>query len=101
MMVKYLLSNFSWDMVEGDVHVVKNDLTREEFEELRCDAIPIVGHPGIARIIGVPYHSEFITLEEGDTALIVGTDGGKLPYSAKCLPGHLSLKFKQVSIEAI
>lgn len=41
---------------------------------------------------------KYIQLREGDVALVVGTDGGKLPYNATGLPEGLSLTFEKVEI---
>ncbi|WP_458456183.1 hypothetical protein [Methanobrevibacter sp.] len=98
-MVKYLLSNFSLDMVDSkhykpDVEVI----SEEEFNNLKEGAIPVMGNPAFARLFNVPCIKSYIKLQKGDVALVVGTDGGKLDYHATSLPDNLSLKYKKVEI---
>lgn len=99
-MVKYLLSNFSTNMVPEPRYIAEHtELTEDEFNELRVDAVAVVGNPAFARILKVPRCKKFITLKEGDVALVVGTDGGKLDYNATSLPAGLSLTFEKVEIK--
>lgn len=101
-MVKYLLSNFSTNMVqEPHYNAVHTELSEEEFNELKVDAVAVIRNPAFARILQVPMCRRYITLREGDVALVVGTEGGKLPYNAKGLPAGLSLTYEKVEIEAI
>lgn len=99
-MVKYLLSNFSTNMVpETRYTTVHQELTEDEFNELKTDAVAVISHPAFARLLHVPRVKKYITLKPGDKALVVGTDGGKLPYHATCLPKGLSLTYELVKIE--
>ena len=101
-MVKYLLSNFSTNMVAEPHYIAfHKELTEDEFNELKADAVAIVSNPAFAHLLKVPRCKKYFTLKAGDIALIVGTDGGKLPYNAKCLPDGVSLTFEKVEIEAI
>ncbi len=98
-MVKYLLSNFSLDMVdEKDYTPLVKEISEEEFNNLKSDAIAVVKHPAFARLLHVPMCKQFIQLQKGDMALVVGTDGGKLDYNARFLPEGLSLKYRKVEI---
>ena len=99
-MVKYLLSNWSSNMVTEPKYTAEHtELTEDEFNELRVDAVAVVGNPAFARLLQVPRCKKFITLKEGDIALVVGTDGGKLPYNATSLPEGLSLTYEKVEIQ--
>jgi len=98
-MAKYLLSNFSLDMVDEPGYSPKiHEISKEEFDSLKSDAIAVVKHPGFARLLKVPMCKKFIRLHKGDIALVVGTVGGKLDYNAHSLPDHLSLKYRKVEI---
>lgn len=98
-MVKYLLSNFSTNMVAEPKYTAKHtELTEEKFNELKSDAVAVIRHPGFARLLQVPTCKKYIQLREGDVALVLGTDGGKLPYNATFLPEGLSLTFEKVEI---
>lgn len=102
-MVKYLLSHWSPNMVAEPRYTAKHtELTEDEFNEQKVDAVAVIRNPAFARILQVPVCSKYLTLKEGDVALVVGTDGGKLPYHAKGLPAGLSLTYEKVEIvEAI
>lgn len=98
-MTKYLLSNFSLNMVDSDHY--KPDIrciSEEEFLEEKQDAIPIMGNPAFARMFKVPCMKTYIQLQPGDVALVVGTTGGKLDIHAKTLPEGLSFNYKRVEI---
>ena len=101
-MVKYLLSNFSTNMVDESRYLAEHtELSEEEFMELKSDAVAIIRNPAFARLLNVPRCPKFITLKEGDMALVVGTTGGKLPYTARGLPEGVSLTYEKVEIKAI
>ena len=98
-MAKYLLNSWSWNMARPKkVLVSKEEVTRDEFDRQKDDAISCMGHPGLARVLNVPYNTEYIKLNVGDEALVVSTENGKLPYNALELPAGLSLKFDHVKI---
>ena len=98
-MVKYLLSNFSTNMVAESEYIAEHtELTEEEFEEEKVDAVAVIRNPAFARLLQVPLCKRFIQLKEDDVALVVGTDGGKLPYNAKALPDGVSLTFEKVTV---
>ncbi len=101
-MVKYLLSNFTSSMVdETRFNAVHTELTEEEFNELKVDAVAVIRNPAFARLLHVPMCRRYIQLKKGDIALVVGTEGGKLNYHARSLPEGLSLTYEKVEIEAI
>ena len=99
-MVKYLLSNFSTNMVAESEYIAEHtELTEEEFEEEKVDAVAVIRNPAFARLLQVPLCKRFIQLKKDDVALVVGTDGGKLRYDAKSLPPELSLTFEKIEIK--
>ncbi|MBO6274814.1 MAG: hypothetical protein J6M91_04630 [Methanobrevibacter sp.] len=98
-MVNYLLSNFSTDMIaESNCSANISEISEEEFNKDKQEAVAIIRHPAFARILHVPMCKKFIQLYKGDTAIIIGTDGGKLDYNARELPSDLSLKYRKVEI---
>ncbi|WP_458406017.1 hypothetical protein [Methanobrevibacter sp.] len=101
-MVKYLLSSFSSNMVaEPQYNAEHTELTEDEFNEQRVGAVAVIRNPAFARLLHVPVCKKFIQMREGDVALVVGTDGGKLKYNASCLPPELSLTFEKVEIKGV
>ncbi len=100
-MVKtYLLSSFSSSMVaEPNYSAEHTELTEDEFNELKTEAVAVIRNPAFARLLRVPVCRKYIQLREGDIALVVGTDGGKLRYDAKSLPPELSLTFEKIEIK--
>lgn len=98
-MVKYLLSNFSWDMVDESEFVPKvMDISEDEFNVLKEDAVAVIRNPAFARLLHVPLCKQFIQMQKGDVALVIGTKGGKLDYNARSLPDGLSLRYRKVEI---
>lgn len=54
-MVKYLLSNFSTNMVAEPMYTAEHtELTEEEFNELKSDAVAVIRNPAFARLLQVP-----------------------------------------------
>ena len=104
-MVKYLLSNFSSNMVDKTIRKKyishHTELTEKEFNELKAGAVAVVRNPAFARLLNVPFCRTFIQLQDKDTVIVVGTNGGKLDYHATSLPPELSLTFEKVTIEAV
>lgn len=101
-MATYLLSSFSTNMVDESEYFAKHtELTPDKFEELKVEAVAVIRNPAFARILKVPLCKKFITLKEGDVALVVGTSGGKLPYNAKSLPKGLELTYEKVEITKV
>ncbi len=98
-MVKYLLSNFSFDMIAEKEYIPKvTEISENEFNHLKNGAVAVIRNPAFARLLNVPLCKKFIQMKEGDIALIVGTDGGKLNYHANSLPEGISLKYTKVEI---
>ena len=51
-MVKYLLSNFSTNMVAEPHYIAfHKELTEDEFNELKADAVAIVSNPSFAHLL--------------------------------------------------
>lgn len=99
-MVKYLLSNFSSNMVAESNYVSDHtELSPKEFEEEKVGAVAVIRNPAFARLLQVPVCRRFIQIKKDDVALVVGTDGGKLPYNAKSLPEGVSLTFEKVIVK--
>lgn len=101
--MKYLLHGWGWGMPEPESGVmVYHTLTPEEFQIQRLGAVSCIGNPAMARLLNAPFNPQYIDLKVGDTAIIVYTDGGKLPYNATSLPEGVNLMYKCVKIlEAI
>lgn len=98
-MTKFLLNAWSWSMARPKSMLVsKHELSEDEFSIQKEDAISCIGHPGLARLLDVPYNAEHIKLNVGDIALIVTTVNGKLDYNALELPEDIDLRFDCVKI---
>lgn len=101
-MVKYLLSSFSPGMVESKHYQPDiKEISEEEFEMEKQDAICVISNPAFARIFKVPMCRKYIKLQPGDVALVLSTDGGKLPGNASCLPEGLSWKYTRITIPEV
>ena len=75
------------------------ELSEDEFNQEKVDAICIINHPGYARLLQVPRVNKYLDLQVGDELLVVGTRGGKLPYWAKRLPTGVSLRYRKMLIK--
>ena len=101
-MAFYLLNGWGWTMPQPKKGTIRyEDLSAKEFTEKleKGECISCIGNPALARILKIPYNPSWINLKDGDTAVVVNIQGGKLPFSAKELPLDVSLKFTKVEIE--
>lgn len=98
-MTKYLLSGWGWGMPQPESGVmVYHTLSEEEFNIQRIGAVSCIGNPAVARILNAPLNNSHISLKTGDTAIVIYTEGGKLPYNATILPEGLKFGYKCVKI---
>ena len=98
-MVKYLLHGWGWGMPQPQSGVmVYHTLSEEEFNIQRVGAESHIGNQAVARLLHAPFNPNHIELNVGDTALVVYTEGGKLPYNATSLPDGITFAYKCVKI---
>lgn len=98
-MTCYTLSGWGWSMPQPESGVmVYHTLTEEEFNIQRIGAVSCIGNPSAARILKAPFNPQHIQLKVGDVALVVYTEGGKLPYNATSLPEGVTFGFKCIKI---
>lgn len=98
-MVKYLLHGWGWGMPQPQSGVmVYHTLSEEEFNIQRVGAESHIGNQAVARLLRAPFNPNHIELNVGDIALVVYTEGGKLPYNATSLPKGVTFAYKYVKI---
>lgn len=61
-------------------------------------AYSIVGHEDTAKILGVLFNRETITMKEGDELYIAELNGGRLPEGATELPEGFSFQYSKITI---
>lgn len=95
--MKYLGNAFSLQMVTVFPAQI-NVQEVPETEALSADNLSVVGHPGTARVLGVPFNRASIRLEKGDVLYVAQLVGGRLPEGATELPDGFTFKFLKVTI---
>ena len=90
---------------EGNVSLVKTDITPEEAKELlKGEFQSAVGHADIARILSgmvgveIPMNRINVALNQGDILVIGAYIGPRLPEGATSLPEGATIKLMKVSL---
>ena len=99
-MGKFILNGWGWGMPQPKKGSIEyEDLTKEQFQEEIKDATSCIGNPALARVLKLPYCPGYINLEEGDIAIVIRMNGGRLPAYARTVPEDIDLKFTKVEIK--
>jgi len=65
------------------------------------NAKSIIGHPDLAKVIGVKYNRESIKLNFGDEALVAQYNGPRLKEGCQVLPKDAKIVYFKVIIEEV
>lgn len=102
-MRKYIANAFSLQMLPNmEVNTCGKieyaTISENDFKEFAKDAKSIVGHEDTARVLGVEFNRESVTLEKGDVLLVAQLVGGRLPEGATTLPENCHFKYMSIKI---
>jgi hypothetical protein len=95
----YISNAFSLQMLNGDAMVSVQEISEDEFDEVKSTAKSVVGHEDTANVLGVEFNRESITLNKGDVLYVAQIIGGRLPEGATELPDGFRFKFLKVAIQ--
>lgn len=95
----YISNAFSLQMLNGDAMVSVNEITEDDFNNIKNIAKSVVGHEDTANVLGVEFNRESITLNKGDILYVAQIVGGRLPEGATTLPDGFKFKFLKVAIQ--
>ena len=101
--MKYLVNALSINMVDIEVRDNRfqfdcDPISEEEFEEIKLDYESYIGHPDVAKILGVKYNREPVVFGLGDEGLLAQYFGKRLPEGATRLPDGVIIKFYKVKL---
>lgn len=104
-MRKFVGNAFSLQMLPSiavnECGKIEYDIVSENvFKEFAKGAKSIVGHEDTARVLGVEFNRESVTLEKGDVLLVAQLVGGRLPEGATTLPENCHFKYFSIRIYA-
>lgn len=100
----YLGNAFSLQMLDDEGSYVWLKLEVEEVGKSSIDlaieegAYSCIGHQDLAKIVGVPFNRESITLKREDILFVVQVVGGRLAEGTTELPKGVSLKYFKVRV---
>lgn len=97
---EYVASAFSFQMLENilDFGIDGTEISKKEFDKIKFNTYSIIGHEDTARVLGVPFNRESITLKKGDVLYVAQLQGGRLPEGATELPEGFSFKYIRVEV---
>ena len=92
--MNYISNAFSLQMViPSNYYLLVEEVTKLPEEGISC-----IGHADTARVLGLPYNRQPITLEFGDTLYVAQLVGGRLPEGCKTLPAGYTFRFYRIKI---
>ena len=86
-----ILNAFSLNMIDGDADFSVCEIEWDEAYNLIKKGESYIGHETLANVLGVPFNRSTISLEKGETALVVQYKGERLPEGATSLPDGAKL----------
>ena len=78
--MKFIISSFSPNMIQGDFSLDWHQVSEEEFQALIYDGYSCVGHRDIADAINVAYNKEPLRCRPGDILLYANLERGVLKF---------------------
>ena len=100
----FILNAFSLNMIEGNVDLVIQEITKDVAARLASGAVSAVGHADTASVfshvlgVEIPANRATVTLKEGDVALVGQYSGPRLPEGATTLPEGAQIKWVVVGV---
>ena len=78
--MKFIISSFSPNMIQGDFSTDWHEVSETEFQALIFDAYSCVGHKDIADTINVAHNKEPVHARIGDVLLYANLERGALKF---------------------
>ena len=78
--MKFIISSFSPNMIQGDFSLDWHEVSEPEFQALIFDAYSCVGHEDIANSINVAHNKEPVHARIGDVLLYANLERGQLKF---------------------
>ena len=100
----FILNAFSLNMIEGNVDLVIQEITKDVAQRLASGAVSAVGHADTAAVfsavlgVEIPANRATVALKEGDVALVGQYVGPRLPEGATTLPEGAQIKWVVVGV---
>ena len=99
-MTKLIANAFSLQMLaEVPSKILVLEATEEQVLTFKAVAHSLVGHADTAKVLGVTYNRESVSLQRGDELLVAQLQGGRLPEGCTTLPEGFAFKYLLVVIE--
>lgn len=95
----FISNAFSLQMLNSDAMISVEEISEEDFNNVKSTAKSVVGHEDTANVLGVEFNRENITLNKGDVLYVAQIIGGRLPEGATKLPDGFKFKFLKVAIQ--
>ncbi len=95
----FISNAFSLQMLNSDAMISVEEISEEDFNNVKSTAKSVVGHEDTANVLGVEFNRENITLNKGDVLYVAQIIGGRLPEGATTLPDGFKFKFLKVAIQ--
>ena len=95
----FVSNAFSLQMLSSDCMISVEEISEDDFNNVKHNAVSVVGHKDTATVLGVEFNRENITLNKGDVLYVAQIIGGRLPEGASELPDGFKFKYLKVAIQ--
>lgn len=95
----FISNAFSLQMLNSNAMISIEEISEEDFNNVKSTAKSVVGHEDTANVLGVEFNRENITLNKGDVLYVAQIIGGRLPEGATTLPDGFRFKYLKVAIQ--
>ena len=95
----FISNAFSLQMLSSDCMISVEEISEDDFNNVKHNAVSVVGHKDTANVLGVEFNRENISLNKGDVLYVAQIVGGRLPEGATTLPDGFKFKFLKVAIQ--
>lgn len=94
----YIGNAFSTKMLDVPQTVKFEQVTADEFNNIKTAATSAVGHQDTANVLGVEMNRISLKLKENDILYIAELQGGRLPEGVTTLPDGFAFKYIKCEI---
>lgn len=94
----YIGNAFSTKMLDAPQTVKFEEVTADEFNEIKNIAVSAIGHQDTANVLGVQMNRVSLKLQKNDILYVIELQGGRLPEGVTTLPKGFTFKYIKCEI---
>lgn len=94
----YIGNAFSTKMLDAPQTVKFEEVSKNEFDCIKDNAISAIGHQDTANVLGVEMNRMSLKLQKNDILYVAELQGGRLPEGVTTLPKGFAFKYIKCEI---